>query len=159
MVAASRREVRFSSDSGATWSPVALPEQLTQISALAVEPSGEIWLGSREGVFVSSDAGNVWSTPKNLYDNSVNSIFYDEAARAVTITTSSQQGIVFTLQLPQRSVAYYESGWALRFARPVGDRLVAATLFDGLVLQPKMVLSPFGDSSRSAPASTTPPQR
>jgi len=27
----------------------------------------------------------------------------------------------------------------LRFVRPVGDHLIGATLFDGMVLQPRMV--------------------
>ncbi len=160
VVAASLHAVQFSPDSGATWSPIALPRELTQVSALAVEPSGEIWLGSREGVFVSADAGNLWSTPKNVFVNSVNSIFYDEAARAVTVTTAGANGVVFTVQLPQRSVSYYESGWTLRFAQPVGDHLVAATLFDGLVVQPRMVVSPPASSSpSSATFSATGPSR
>jgi hypothetical protein len=33
----------------------------------------------------------------------------------------------------------WDTGWNLRFARPVGDHLVAATLFDGIVVQPRMV--------------------
>ena len=33
----------------------------------------------------------------------------------------------------------WDTGWNLRFVRPVGDHLVAATLFDGIVVQPRMV--------------------
>ncbi len=157
VVAASLHSVQFSPDSGTTWSPVKLPRDLTQVSAIAVEPSGEIWVGSREGVFVSSDGGSAWSTPKNLYVNSVNSIFYDESASAVTVTAAGNHGIVFTVQLPQRSVAYYESGWTLRFARPVGDHLVAATLFDGLVIQPRMSISPIRGLPSGAAVLAPPP--
>ena len=146
----------FRPTAGSPGLPIKLPENLTQVSALAVEPSGEIWLGGREGVFVSSDGGNVWSTPKNLYVNSVNNIFYDESTTRITVTTAGAHGIVFTVQLPQKSVTYFESGWTLRFARPVGDHLVAATLFDGLVVQPLMMISPEQPSPAADAAVTKP---
>ena len=34
---------------------------------------------------------------------------------------------------------YWNTGWNLRLVRPVGDHLVGATLFDGIVVQPRMV--------------------
>ena len=145
VIAASLDNAMFSSDSGQSWVPVRLPESLTRISAAAVEPSGEIWLGGREGVFVSPDGGATWTTPKNLYVNSVSSLYYDETTDRVTLTTEgagTYNGIVFTVQLPQKAVTYADTGWTLRFARPVGDHLVAATLYDGIVVQPKMLASP-----------------
>jgi hypothetical protein len=36
-------------------------------------------------------------------------------------------------------LATWDTGWNLRFLRPVGDYLVAATLFDGIVVQPRWV--------------------
>lgn len=153
VVAGALHSLQFSPDSGATWSPVKLPAELTQVSALAVEPSGVIWVGGREGIFVSGNAGNDWSTPHNLYGNSVTSIFYDEPTKVMTVTTAGPHGIIVTIQLPQKTASYYESGWALRFARPAGDHLVAATLFDGLVVQPRMIASPIPVTSSSLPTS------
>ena len=40
VVAASLNGVQFSSDSGASWVPIQTPEELTRVSAVAVEPSG-----------------------------------------------------------------------------------------------------------------------
>ncbi len=145
VVAASLQSLQFSSDSGASWVALPLPELLSRVAAIAVEPSGTVWVGGREGVFVSSDGGQMWLTPKNLYVNSVSSLYYDEATDRVTLTTGgldTYNGIVFTVQLPERTVTYANAGWTLRFARPVGDHLVAATLFDGIVVQPKMIASP-----------------
>ena len=161
VVAASMQAVVFSSDAGLTWVPVTLPENFTRVSAVAVEPSGTLWLGGREGVFVSADGGLKWTTPKNLYVNSVSSLFYDEALNTITLTTgaSGYNGLVFTVQLPQRSVSYIDAGWTLRFARPVGDHLLAATLFDGIVIQPKVVPAPepavASSAVQAAPAATT----
>ena len=145
VVAASAQKLQFSSDAGANWVQLPLPELLSRVAALAVDSSGTVWVGGREGVFVSSDGGQTWLTPKNLYVNSVSSLFYDEGTDRMTLTTGgldSYNGIVFAVQLPQRTVTYANAGWTLRFAKPVGDHLVAATLFDGIVVQPKMIASP-----------------
>jgi photosystem II stability/assembly factor-like uncharacterized protein len=134
---ATLRTVLLSSDGGAQWARMKLPEMLTQISTVAVEPTGEVWIGGREGVFVSSDAGNTWAIPKNVNLNSINNIFYDEATNRVTITTSANSSYVFTVLLPGKIVNWTDTGWNLRFARPMGDHIVAATLFDGIVVQPR----------------------
>jgi photosystem II stability/assembly factor-like uncharacterized protein len=141
-VAATLKTIDFSSDSGASWFPVAPPPQLTQISAVAVEPSGEIWAGGREGVFASSDGGNTWTTPKNLFVTSVTSLFYDDRTNRVLVSSSGAHDVVFMVQLPGKTVTYADAGWNLRFVRPVGDHLVGATFFDGIVIQPSMVAPP-----------------
>jgi len=142
VVAASLHSAELSNDGGVVWEPLRLPGNLTQISAVAVEPSGELWVGGREGVFISTDRGRTWTIPKNLYLNAVNNIFYDDSTNQVTITTSGNSSLVFTVQLPEKRVTFTDTGWSLRFARPMGDHLVAATLFDGIVVQPRMVESP-----------------
>ena len=154
VVSASLTQMQFSADAGLTWSPIRLPDVLTQISAIAVEPNGEVWVGGRQGVFVSADAGNTWTTPKNLYITSIASLFYDEATNRMLVTTGSDNSVVFSVQMPQKQVSYAYSGWSLRFARPVGDHMVAATLFDGIVVQPKLVDSPVTPAA-AAKASAT----
>ncbi len=153
VVAASLVAAAFSSDAGVSWVPVGVPENLTRISAVAVEPSGTIWLGGREGVFVSSDGGAHWTTPKNLYVTSISSLYYDDVSDRITLTTAGNNtynGLVFTVQLPQQTISYTDAGWTLRFARPVGDHLVAATLFDGIVVQPKTLPSPVPQAESAA---------
>ena len=143
VVAASLHGLSFSADAGKTWGAVLLPEGLTQVGAVSVEPSGTIWVGGREGVFVSRNGGNDWTTPKNLFVNTVNSIYYDEASARMIVTTGSYGNIVFLVQLPSMKVSFADSGWNLRFARPMGDHLIAATLYDGIVVQPRMVATPM----------------
>lgn len=151
VVAATLHALYFSADAGATWTPIKLPEVLTQLTAIAVTPTGELWTGSREGVFVSSDAGITWATPKNLYVPSVNNIFYDEASDRMMVTTGGPSSFVFTVQFPQRQITYADSGWTLRLARPIGDHIIAATLYDGIVVQPLMVPSPMPSSTATTP--------
>jgi photosystem II stability/assembly factor-like uncharacterized protein len=142
VVAASLHGMEFSSDEGGSWTPVKLPDALTQVTTIAVEPSGEMWVGGREGVFVSSDAGLNWTTPKNLFVNSVTSIYYDEPSNRILVTATGAKDVAFLVQLPSKSVTFAETGWNLRFMRPVGDHLVGATFFDGIVIQPRMVATP-----------------
>ena len=143
VVAASLYGISSSLDGGATWHAVLLPEGLTQVAAIATEPHGEIWVGGREGIYASADAGRSWSTPKNLFVNAVNSIFYDDSADRMMVTTDGFSSVVFLVQLPAKTVTFADTGWSLRFARPMGDYLIAATLYDGIVVQPQMVVSPI----------------
>jgi len=150
VVSATLHTMYFSPDAGVSWSSIQLPAELTQVSAIAVEPSGQVWVGGREGVFVSADAGRTWTTPKNLFVNSVNGLYFDEATNRILVTTGGYSSIVFSVQLPQKSVTFVDTGWNLRFARPVGDHMVAATLFDGIVIQPRMVALPMANTPAAA---------
>jgi hypothetical protein len=47
--------------------------------------------------------------------------------------------MAFAVALPSMKVSWWDTGWNLRFIRPVGDYLLAATLYDGMVVQPRMV--------------------
>jgi hypothetical protein len=116
-----------------------LPETLTQIAAVAADDIGAVWVGGREGVFATTNKGASWETLKNVYIRDVNSIFYDAASARVVITAGGASTMANAVHLPERSVKFWDTGWNLRFARPVGDHMVAATLFDGIVVQPRMV--------------------
>ena len=159
VLAAGLHSLATSSDAGILWDAVRMPESLTQVSAISIEPNGEIWVGGREGLFVTSDNGATWTTPKNLYVNAVNNIFYDETADRMMITTGGNASIVFTVQLPSKQVNFTDTGWNLRFARPMGDHLIAVTLFDGVVVQPRMMPTPAAASTPLPNAPSAAPMR
>jgi photosystem II stability/assembly factor-like uncharacterized protein len=139
VLAATLRSAVLSSDGGQRWAPVNLPGMLTQLAAIAVDDGGGLWLGGREGIFISQDRGATWQSLKNLSIRDVNSLYYDEPSQRMLITANSQNTIAFAVHLPDRAVHYWNTGWNLRLVRPVGDHLVGATLFDGIVVQPRMV--------------------
>ena len=142
VAAASMYGIFVSSDAGTTWKQVPLPEAFSRVAAIAVEPTGTVWIGGQEGVFVSSNAGETWTTPKNLYTPSVNSIFFDQSLNRILVTSQGPNDLVFSVQLPERTVTFTNTGWGMRFVRPVGDHLIAVTPYDGIVIQPKMIPSP-----------------
>jgi photosystem II stability/assembly factor-like uncharacterized protein len=141
VLAASLSKVTLTTDDGQTWTSINPPSQLTQITAVAVDGFGGLWIGGREGVYLSEDKGATWQIVKNLYVRDVNNIFYDEKGQRILITANSSTTIAFAAHLPDKKVNYWNTGWNLRLMRPVGDHMVAATLFDGVVIQPEMVNS------------------
>ncbi len=131
--------ILLSEDAGQNWKEVALPPKLIQITALTVDARGEIWAGGREGVFLSSDKGVSWQALRNLYVRDVDSLYFDSASDRVLVTSNGSATIAFAVEIPTRKVTFWETGWTLRFMRPVGDHLLGVTLFDGVVIQPQMV--------------------
>jgi Uncharacterized protein related to plant photosystem II stability/assembly factor len=144
----------LSIDNGRKWKSVNLPSLVTQLAALAVDGAGGLWVGGREGVFFSEDEGATWHTMSRYSIHDVSNLFYDARAQRILITANNKNTIVYAVHLPDRKVQYWNAGWSLRMARPVGDHLVGATLFDGIVVQPRMVASK--EVSSNTEASTTP---
>ncbi len=139
VLTANLKSALLSKDSGQSWLTIKLPDELTQVGAVAVDGNGGLWVGGREGVYLSEDSGASWKSVKNLYMRDANSIFYDEASQRMLITANSSTTFAFAVHLPDKTVRYWNTGWNLKLMRPVGNHMVGATLFDGVVIQPEMV--------------------
>jgi hypothetical protein len=142
LLAAGLKRIELSTDGGAHWIPVSLPTKLTQVAAVAVDDLKNLWVGGREGVFYSSNNGGTWKQVHDLDTPQVDGLYFDAAGNRILLTTAVST-MIFSVQLPDHKVSYMDTGWKLRFARPVGDHLIGATLYDGVVIQPKMVDSGF----------------
>jgi photosystem II stability/assembly factor-like uncharacterized protein len=151
VLAASLRRAAVSIDAGKTWDTVALPKDVTQVTALCVDEMGNLWLGAREGVYYSTDYGVTWKTLPNLFIMQVDSLHFDASQHRV-LMTSARSTFAFSVALPSYKVTYSDAGWNLRFARTVGDHMVGATLYDGMVIEPRMVDSKFADAKTASHA-------
>ena len=149
LLAAGLKRMELSEDGGAKWSMIGVPSQLSQIAAVAVDGQKNLWVGGREGVFYSSNRGASWARVHDLETPQVDGMYFDRAGDRILLTTSVST-MIFSVQLPDNKVSYWDTGWKLRFARPVGDHLLGATLYDGIVVQPKMVNSGFSPTHASA---------
>ena len=134
-----------STDGGQSWSNVAKPTELSQIAAIAVDDEGDLWAGGREGLFVQRGGSGQWTTPPNLPIRDINSVYFDRRTRQVLVTANTSTTLVYGLQLPSFASKVWDAGWHMRLVRAVGDHLVGATLYDGVVIQPAMVASPFAE--------------
>jgi photosystem II stability/assembly factor-like uncharacterized protein len=136
---ASLNALELSNDGGNAWQGVTLPAKVKQILALSVDGHGGVWVGDRDGVYFSADKGANWQTLKNLNVRNVNSLYYDEHGDRILVTAKGPATEAFAVEAGSKQVTSWDTKWNLRFLRPVGDYLVGATLFDGIVVQPRMV--------------------
>jgi photosystem II stability/assembly factor-like uncharacterized protein len=136
---ASLHAMEMSPDAGKTWHALTLPEGGKQLTALAIDGNGTLWIADRDAVYYSANQGASWEILKEVFVRNVNSIFYDETANRILVTSEGPETMAFAVALPSMKVSWWDTGWNLRFIRPVGDYLLAATLFDGIVVQPLMV--------------------
>ncbi len=143
VVAATLTSLSISKDSGASWSDLPKPEMLTQIAAVAVDDEGDVWVGGREGLYVRRGGTQGWQNPPNLPIRDVNSLYFDRASQQIVATANSTTTLIFAIHLPDFTPKAWDTGWHMRFVRPIGDHMIGATLYDGVVLQPQMIESPI----------------
>src|SRR5262249_1964199 len=146
MVAATRSSAMVSNDSGNTWKQSGLPNYLVGVRSAAISPDGGIVIAAREGVYHSGDGGTSWEHVVNgLPSKDITSVSFDATHKRM-LATSDSTSIIFVSNDGGRSWQRGpDTGFPLRRVSVVGGRFVAATPFDGVVLQPEN-----GDMSAAA---------
>ena len=127
--------VLLSTDNGQTWhSPKTAPLRIT-ISGVGITKDRGIILASDEGVFRSRDMGKSWQRSQSgLPEKPIHTIAYDDTGAHIfaiaganrTLFESNDEGLTW-----HRGP---KSGWPLRSIRMAKGRSVAATTFDGVVI-------------------------
>jgi len=136
LVAATHTEILLSGDEGTNWQLARLPAQLSSIRGLTITPDAEVFIASREGAFRSSNSGKTWERISNgLPQTDLSFIAYDDSAKAL-LATSLSTGVIFRSDDGGRSwQSGPDSGYPLRRITVAHGRLVAATPFDGVIIQ------------------------
>src|SRR5438270_4299303 len=89
VVAATRTNVLYSINSGATWQQAPLSSYITSIHGVTLTPEGQILVASREGAFRSSDSGATWDHVVNgLPDKNISSITVDPIGKRLLATST-----------------------------------------------------------------------
>jgi photosystem II stability/assembly factor-like uncharacterized protein len=136
-VVATRKEVVISTDGGTTWQQATLPGNISGIRGVTVTPDAQILVASREGGFSSTDSGATWLRLKNgLPDRDISSISYDESDKTLLATSMATSTIFQSSDGGQSWQSGADSGYPLRLISVVRGRFVAATPFDGVIVQP-----------------------
>lgn len=136
-IASTRSQVLVSHDSGSTWQAAALPSYLI-VRTLAITPNGQVLVASRDGAYRSSDSGTTWEHAGNgLPDKNISSVTYDDTHKRL-LATSMTTGVVFESRDGGKSWQRGpDTGFPLRAVSVVSGRLLAATPFDGVIVQPE----------------------
>ena len=66
VLAAQRKSLVLSSNGGKNWQALMMPDRLTFVRAVAIDPDGGFWVSGREGVFFSQDHGQSWRALSTL---------------------------------------------------------------------------------------------
>ena len=131
VAAATASKLLLSTDGGNSWQTARLPEYVTRIYRVTMEPK-RIWITGREGALFSTDDGTTWQhVIVGMPAMQVVSVKYDAAHdRTLAVATdgeifSSVDGLAWTRTA--------EPGRALRAVALAGDRIYGITQFSGII--------------------------
>jgi photosystem II stability/assembly factor-like uncharacterized protein len=136
MVAARPNGVALSNDAGQSWWPMGVPTVLTRIHRVAFSADGAIWVGAREGVYFTRDKGLTWMWVHRLPLAGVDDLFYDSNLNRILVSSRGSDQ-VYSIDAKSLAWKWLQTGFPLALVRPAGDRLMAATLDDGVVAEPQ----------------------
>lgn len=146
VLAARRESLAVSLDGGKVWAPIAMPAKLTSVRAIAASKNGTLWIGGREGLFYSDNHGESWQAMESLPFRDVNGLNFDAELQRILVT-SWRSTWVLAISESDRTWKFWDAGWNVHSVRSSGGRMVAASLFDGVVMQPEAEASVSANGS------------
>jgi photosystem II stability/assembly factor-like uncharacterized protein len=136
VIAAQRTALAWSEDGGKNWQPLAMPHKLTWLQSISMAGNGSVWLGGREGVFYSEDKGQNWTDLSTLPISDISGLSYDPDLKRVVVTSWASSWVL-AVDPADRTWKFYDPGWKVRHVRSMSGRLVAATSYNGVVVEPQ----------------------
>jgi photosystem II stability/assembly factor-like uncharacterized protein len=136
VVAAQRTSLAWSEDGGKNWQPLTMPQKLTWLQSVAMAGNGSLWLGGREGVFYSEDHGQNWNEVSTLPMSDISGLTYDPDLKRVVVTSWASSWVL-AVNPADRTFKFWDPGWRVRHVRSAGGRLLAATPYNGVVMEPQ----------------------
>jgi len=136
LAAARQGGVVLSEDAGHSWMPITIPAVLTRIHCIAFSADGTLWLGAREGVYFTHDSGKTWLWVRRFPLVDVDDISYDFHLNRVLVSSRSSD-LVYALDPKSLQWKWARTGYRINRVRAAGGRLLAASLFDGVLIEPR----------------------
>lgn len=135
LAAARANGVVLSNDAGQTWWPMGIPTAVTRIHRVAFSSDGTLWIGSREGVYFTRDKGKTWMWVHRLPMVDVSDLYYDPQTNRVLVSSRGSD-FIYAIDAKTLDWKWHQTGYRLLLVRGAGDRLVAASVDDGVLVQP-----------------------
>jgi hypothetical protein len=136
MAAARSEAVVISIDAGQTWKLMSIPTMLTRIHCVLFSPDGTLWLGAREGVYFTHDLGKTWLWIERLPFREADDLAYDSTANRV-IASSRSSDQIYSINPKNLTWKWFHTGYNLAHIRIANGRLIAASVFDGILVEPR----------------------
>jgi photosystem II stability/assembly factor-like uncharacterized protein len=138
----------LSHDQGKSWTEITYPKYVTGLYNLTAVPDGSWWLATREGAVHSTDGGKTWEhvlaglPPRNVF-----AVRYDPVSQRLLATALFAHGVFESKDGGQSWQRTPDTGVSIKTALDYQGRLLAASAYNGLLLQ---VSSDGGGSSETA---------
>jgi photosystem II stability/assembly factor-like uncharacterized protein len=136
LVAARQDGVVLSTDAGQSWMPIRIPAMLTRIHCVVFSADGTLWLGAREGVYFTRDLGRTWLWVHWFPLSGVDDLFYDRHLGKV-LASSRASDQVYAIDPKSMEWKWAQTGYRIALVRAAGERLLAASLYDGVLVEPQ----------------------
>lgn len=114
---------------------MAVPEVLTRITRVVFDARGVLWVGAREGLYSTPDLGGHWFWLDRLPLKDIDDLALDERHGGV-VASSRQSEAIYAIDPRTMAGRVWTTGFRISTVRVAGDRLVAASTDDGVVLEP-----------------------
>ncbi|AXC09609.1 Glycosyl hydrolase, BNR repeat precursor [Acidisarcina polymorpha] len=134
--AAGRQFILSTQDGGKTWQSGAMPPNVPVLRFLVTSSDGNLWLASREGVFYSEDHAQSWKQLSSLPFSNVDGFDFNQDTKRLMVT-SANGTLLMAIDPVKKDWKWWDIGWNVHTVHTSAGRFVAASLFDGVVLQPK----------------------
>ena len=143
MAAARQDGVVLSRDGGQTWWPMGIPTVLTRIHSIAFAPDGTLWLGAREGVYFTRNLGKSWMWVQRLPLVDLDELYFDAKLNKVLVTSRGSD-FVYAIDPKDLNWKWWQTGYRLSAVRNAGGRLLAASLYNGVLVEPRAAVVEVG---------------
>jgi photosystem II stability/assembly factor-like uncharacterized protein len=136
MLAARRAGLVFSKDKGKNWDPMGIPSKIKDIRKIAFSEGGELWIGAGDGVYFSRDKGASWFWLEKIPVREVGDLFFDPTTGRMLVTSRTNDNL-FSIDPKTLQYTSTPTGFRLFLARAAGGVRLAASLEDGVLIDPK----------------------
>ncbi len=144
----------ISHDDGKTWTSIVLPKYVTHVYNLTLTPDSSLWMATRQGALNSTDGGQSWRyvVGVGLPKDDVLAVRYDPDGHRLLATALRAHGVFESRDGGKSWQSTPDAGVAIRAALNYQGRLLAASSYNGLLLEESSVVE-------SASGSTQPGER
>ncbi len=149
----------ISHDDGKTWTSIVLPKYVTHVYNLTLTPDSSLWMATRQGALQSTDGGQNWRymLGVGLPKNDVLAVRYDPDGHRLLATALGAHGVFESRDGGKSWQSTPDAGVAIRVALNYQGHLLAASSYNGLLLEEGSAVESASDSAhagaRSASAS------
>jgi hypothetical protein len=141
MLAARRAGLVFSKDKGKNWDPMGIPSKIKDIRKIAFSGDGELWIGAGDGVYFSRDKGASWFWLEKIPVRDVGDLFFDPTTGRMLATSRTNENL-FSIDPKTLQYTSTPTGFRLFLARAAGGVRFAASLQDGVLIDPNATSFP-----------------